>query len=89
MWTCPRCGEANEPQFTACWKCARADEEEIRRLPETPRARRNAEWPAIFGDPPRILPAPEEPSVAIDPDGRVRCPTCGDVFRVRPREGGP
>lgn len=20
-WTCPRCGEAIEGQFTACWKC--------------------------------------------------------------------
>ena len=22
MWTCPKCGEAIEDQFDACWKCA-------------------------------------------------------------------
>jgi hypothetical protein len=21
-WTCPACGEAGEPQFTQCWRCA-------------------------------------------------------------------
>ncbi len=21
VWSCPACGEAHEPQFTACWKC--------------------------------------------------------------------
>jgi hypothetical protein len=21
-WTCPACGEAAEPQFTQCWRCA-------------------------------------------------------------------
>jgi hypothetical protein len=21
-WLCPVCGETNEPQFTACWKCS-------------------------------------------------------------------
>ncbi len=25
MWTCPRCGEQHEDQFTECWKCAGAD----------------------------------------------------------------
>jgi hypothetical protein len=20
-WTCPKCGEKQEPQFTSCWKC--------------------------------------------------------------------
>lgn len=24
-WTCPDCGEVQEPQFTACWRCAPAD----------------------------------------------------------------
>ncbi len=23
-WTCPKCGEKNEPQFTSCWKCGTA-----------------------------------------------------------------
>ena len=23
-WQCPSCGEAIEPQFTACWKCGAA-----------------------------------------------------------------
>ena len=23
-WTCPGCGEVNEPQFTDCWKCGSA-----------------------------------------------------------------
>jgi hypothetical protein len=22
-WTCPACGERLEPQFSACWRCAR------------------------------------------------------------------
>jgi hypothetical protein len=22
MWTCPRCGEQHEDQFSDCWKCA-------------------------------------------------------------------
>ncbi len=25
MWTCPRCGEQHEDQFTECWKCAGAE----------------------------------------------------------------
>ncbi len=24
-WRCERCGEENEPQFAACWRCAAAD----------------------------------------------------------------
>lgn len=24
-WHCPRCGEDNEPQFAACWRCGCAD----------------------------------------------------------------
>lgn len=24
-WNCSTCGEANEPQFAACWSCGRAD----------------------------------------------------------------
>ncbi len=24
MWTCPKCGEQIEDQFTSCWKCALA-----------------------------------------------------------------
>ena len=23
-WTCPKCGEKLEPQFTSCWKCGTA-----------------------------------------------------------------
>lgn len=23
-WTCPKCGERLEPQFTSCWKCGTA-----------------------------------------------------------------
>lgn len=23
-WTCPKCGEPLEPQFTSCWKCGTA-----------------------------------------------------------------
>lgn len=23
-WTCPKCGEKLEPQFTTCWKCGTA-----------------------------------------------------------------
>ncbi len=23
-WTCPKCGEQIEPQFTSCWKCGSA-----------------------------------------------------------------
>jgi uncharacterized OB-fold protein len=23
-WTCPKCGEKIEPQFTSCWKCGTA-----------------------------------------------------------------
>ncbi|MGH7940024.1 MAG: DUF2007 domain-containing protein [Limisphaerales bacterium] len=23
-WTCPKCGEQSEPQFTSCWKCGTA-----------------------------------------------------------------
>jgi hypothetical protein len=23
-WTCPKCGEKQEPQFTSCWKCGTA-----------------------------------------------------------------
>jgi hypothetical protein len=23
-WTCPKCGEKLEPQFTSCWKCGMA-----------------------------------------------------------------
>lgn len=23
-WTCPKCGETIEPQFTSCWKCGTA-----------------------------------------------------------------
>ncbi|MGH7941947.1 MAG: DUF2007 domain-containing protein [Limisphaerales bacterium] len=23
-WTCPKCGENLEPQFTSCWKCGTA-----------------------------------------------------------------
>jgi hypothetical protein len=23
-WTCAKCGEKNEPQFTSCWKCGTA-----------------------------------------------------------------
>lgn len=33
MWTCERCGETHEDQFTACWKCAGADRP---RAPEQP-----------------------------------------------------
>jgi len=83
MWTCPRCNETNEPQFTACWKCAPVDEEGVRRAPEEPRPRPNAEWPAVFGEPITVQPAPDEPVVEADRDGHVRCPTCGDVFKVK------
>ena len=24
MWTCPKCGEKLEPQFSSCWKCGTA-----------------------------------------------------------------
>lgn len=24
VWTCPKCGEKLEPQFTSCWKCGTA-----------------------------------------------------------------
>ena len=24
VWTCPKCGEKQEPQFTSCWKCGTA-----------------------------------------------------------------
>jgi len=24
IWTCPKCGEKLEPQFTSCWKCGAA-----------------------------------------------------------------
>jgi hypothetical protein len=23
-WTCPKCGEKSEPQFTSCWNCGTA-----------------------------------------------------------------
>ncbi|MDE2304353.1 MAG: DUF2007 domain-containing protein [Gammaproteobacteria bacterium] len=29
-WTCERCGEQLEPQFTSCWRCAEADPDERR-----------------------------------------------------------
>ena len=83
MWTCPRCNEANEDQFSSCWKCTPVDEEAVRSAPpESPR-RDNAEWPAIFGALPVVQPAPEEPVVRVTPQGTVRCPTCGDIFRVK------
>lgn len=91
MWICPICREPNEAQFTACWKCARADEEEVRRAPPEP-ARRpdNADWPAIFGDVPRVeAPPPAEPAVPVSREGTVRCPTCGDVFKVNSQNPTP
>jgi Putative prokaryotic signal transducing protein len=27
-WTCRRCGEKNEGQFSACWRCGTADRED-------------------------------------------------------------
>ncbi len=84
MWTCPLCGERNEDQFTHCWKCTPADEEAVRRAPAGPEPRSNEEWPEVFGIPPPAAPAPEEPVVSIGPEGTVRCPACGDIFRVGP-----
>jgi hypothetical protein len=27
-WSCPRCGEGNEPQFASCWNCGAESEPE-------------------------------------------------------------
>jgi hypothetical protein len=50
--TCPVCGEPIEEPFTDCWKCARADEDALRRAPAEPGPRSNADWPDVFGLPP-------------------------------------
>jgi hypothetical protein len=75
MWTCPRCNEPNEDQFTACWKCAPSDEEAVRRAAAPPRPADNRVWPDVFGVQSPIGTAPEEPVQKVDPAGRVRCPT--------------
>jgi hypothetical protein len=28
-WRCPACGESNEGQYAACWRCGRPDEREV------------------------------------------------------------
>ena len=29
-WTCPKCGEKLEPQFTSCWNCERRGDDSLR-----------------------------------------------------------
>jgi hypothetical protein len=83
MWVCPRCNEPNEEQFTACWKCAPVDEEALRAVPLPPAPPSNNPLPAIFGVAPLIEAAAPEPVIPVSAEGHVRCPTCGDIFKVR------
>lgn len=70
MWQCVNCGEKNEDQFEACWKCQERPEEPDPDPEETQLD---------------ILFDPEKPQ-AVGEGGTVQCPTCGQQFRVSREE---
>ena len=68
-WTCPKCGEAIEPQFTDCWNC------------QTPRPGVGESEATKTGEPPQPPPRlPPDPHIPVD----LKCIRCDYNLRGLP-----
>lgn len=70
MWRCTSCGEQNEDDASACWKC------------QQPGGADDVDPEQTHLD---LLVDPEKP-VPVADNGMVQCPTCGQQFRVKKEE---